>query len=145
LAHQYDEEHTMSQPAGANQTKRKGLAMVLWGEKAMEELLEKLVQLHEHDLIIREQQILWGKSRSGQESDDYRHIGERIEELRKELPTEVVAKYDRLIKGKKVPVVKVLSGQCQGCFYKLPTGLAMEVKANAGINECPNCGRFLYS
>lgn len=110
----------------------------------MEEFLAMLVQLHEHDLIVREQQVILGKSRATP-SDEYKHVSDRIQELRDALPTEVVGKYDRLIKGKKVPVVKVVSGQCQGCFYKLPTGLAMEVKANAGIYECPNCGRFLYS
>ncbi|MDI9383541.1 MAG: C4-type zinc ribbon domain-containing protein [Verrucomicrobiota bacterium] len=111
----------------------------------MEEFLAKLVQLHEHDLIIREQQVILGKSRTIHISDEYKHVSDRIQELRDALPAEVVGKYDRLIKGKKVPVVKVVSGQCQGCFYKLPTGLAMEVKANAGIYECPNCGSFLYS
>jgi len=69
---------------------------------------------------------------------------DRVAALRGQLPADVLGRYDRFVQGDKIAVVQAVGGQCQGCFFRLPTGLAAQAKANAAFVNCPNCGRFLY-
>jgi predicted nucleic acid-binding Zn-ribbon protein len=44
----------------------------------------------------------------------------------------------------QVAVARYLNGICQGCNFKLPPQLGVEIKQNEKVISCPFCNRFLF-
>lgn len=65
--------------------------------------------------------------------------------LCKDLPQNLLFKFERIIKNKEGIGVVALHGIiCQGCHMELPQQFAITVRKNEEINFCPYCSRILY-
>ncbi len=67
------------------------------------------------------------------------------ETIRKEIPEQILAHYDRLVaRGKKgVVLVRRATGVCTGCQMKLASGNYAALLRNDDIAMCDTCGRYL--
>jgi hypothetical protein len=62
---------------------------------------------------------------------------------RREIPAPIIARFDRLKKQRKKPVVPVILGICQGCGSTLSRTVQDRLSEEV-ITCCEQCGRFLY-
>lgn len=69
----------------------------------------------------------------------------RAAHLRRSIPAELLAKYDRLASRGKRPVALVHNGVCGNCHIRLAVGSAFALSQTAEICQCDNCGRFLLA
>jgi len=68
----------------------------------------------------------------------------QIQELRTEVPTQILAHYDRLrIRGKK-GVALVRNKSCTGCHMQQPIGIITVLMRDEDIQLCDSCGRYLF-
>lgn len=73
-------------------------------------------------------------------------LGSRREEVRAQVPADVLATYDRKRAALGVAVAPLVGKQCQGCHLELSPAELDQVRADAadrGITDCPECGRLL--
>ncbi len=72
-------------------------------------------------------------------------IRDRIENIRALVAPRILSHYDRLMKSRPPALVPVEGDTCQGCFMKLPTQFAQQVRQDTDhIHTCNNCRRFIY-
>ena len=72
-------------------------------------------------------------------------LKQRIEKIRALVDPRILRHYDRLMKGQPPALVPVEGDTCQGCFMKLPSKFAQQVRQDtAHIHTCNNCSRFIY-
>jgi len=68
----------------------------------------------------------------------------QIQELRTQVPTQILAHYDRLrIRGKK-GVALVRNKSCSGCHMQQPIGIITVLMRDEDIQLCDSCGRYLF-
>jgi hypothetical protein len=68
----------------------------------------------------------------------------QVQELRTQVPTQILAHYDRLrIRGKK-GVALVRNKSCTGCHMQQPIGIITVLMRNEDIQLCDSCGRYLF-
>jgi len=68
----------------------------------------------------------------------------QIQELRTQVPTQILAHYDRLrIRGKK-GVALVRNKSCTGCHMQQPIGIITVLMRDEDIQLCDSCGRYLF-
>ena len=68
----------------------------------------------------------------------------QIQELRAQVPPQVLGHYDRLrVRGKK-GVALVRNKTCTGCHMQQPIGKITVLMRNEDIQLCDSCGRYLY-
>lgn len=116
-------------------------------EKALEELndtlkgFEDFISMTEKD--VNEQRDELDKKVSTH--------NERLEALSKEenkccegINSEIIMKFQRIIKRNKVGIVAVAGNVCDGCHMVLPAQFANEVRHNDQIRFCPYCSRILF-
>lgn len=67
------------------------------------------------------------------------------DELSKDLPSNLLFKFERIIRNKGgVGVVPIHGFICQGCHMELPQQFANDVRKDEDIHFCPYCSRILY-
>lgn len=67
-----------------------------------------------------------------------------INELRTQIPAQILGHYDRLrIRGKK-GVALVRNHTCTGCYMRQPIGKITTLMRGEDIQLCDSCGRYLY-
>ena len=72
-------------------------------------------------------------------------LRQRIEKIRSLVDARILRHYDRLMKGQPPALVAVEGDTCQGCFMRLPSKFAQQVRQDtAHIHTCTNCSRFIY-
>lgn len=72
-------------------------------------------------------------------------IKQRIEAIRGLVEPRILKHYDRLMKSRPPALVSVEGDTCQGCFMKLPSRFAQQVRQDGDhIHTCNNCSRFIY-
>lgn len=72
-------------------------------------------------------------------------LKQRIEKIRRLVDPRLLRHYDRLMKGQPPALVPVEGDTCQGCFMKLPSKFAQQVKQDTNhVHTCSNCSRFIY-
>lgn len=72
-------------------------------------------------------------------------LKQRIEKVRSLVDQRLLKHYDRLMKGQPPALVPVEGDTCQGCFMRLPSKFAQQVRQDAAhIHTCANCSRFIY-
>jgi nitrogen PTS system EIIA component len=72
-------------------------------------------------------------------------IRERIERIRNLVTPRLLNHYDRLMKSRQPALVSVEGDTCQGCFMRLASKFAQQVRNDPEhIHTCPNCSRFIY-
>jgi len=74
------------------------------------------------------------------ESPETRRLAEAI---RKELPEQILAHYDRLRARDKKGVALVRHGVCTGCQMKLASGVYAHLLRDEDIAMCDSCARYL--
>jgi hypothetical protein len=68
----------------------------------------------------------------------------QIQELRAQIPPQVLGHYDRLrVRGKK-GVALIRNKTCTGCHMQQPIGKITVLMRNEDIQLCDSCGRYLY-
>jgi len=61
------------------------------------------------------------------------------------VPTDVLARYRRILKSKKdVALVPIHGGACGGCHMKLTSQTVLSAKGGENLTACENCGRLVY-
>jgi predicted nucleic acid-binding Zn-ribbon protein len=71
-------------------------------------------------------------------------IGNKEEQLRQMVPSDVLDVYDTLKERfQEQTVVRVDNGACTGCHIMVPSSLSIEITNNVFL--CEHCGRMLYS
>jgi len=72
-------------------------------------------------------------------------LRQRIDKIRSLVDPRILRHYDRLMKGQPPALVPVEGDTCQGCFMRLPSKFAQQVRQDiAHIHTCTNCSRFIY-
>jgi predicted nucleic acid-binding Zn-ribbon protein len=64
--------------------------------------------------------------------------------LQKEIPPDVLGRYDRLMKKVGRAVAPVVDNVCMGCFVKIPVSLSQKEIGNRELRACDKCGIYLY-
>lgn len=70
--------------------------------------------------------------------------GERRPVLLKELPAEIIKKYDVAKKRYADAVAAVRKGICYGCNMNIPPQFYNEMLKTMDLKNCPNCHRLIY-
>lgn len=68
---------------------------------------------------------------------------ELIQQLRAEIPIQILGHYDRLRKANKEGVARVRNSTCMGCKMKLTTADFLAVQYGDDISICQHCARYL--
>ncbi len=63
--------------------------------------------------------------------------------LRGQIPTPILAHFDRMIAGGRNGVSLVRNGVCCGCHMRVPVGTAASLANPNDIHLCENCGSYL--
>ncbi|MBQ7060524.1 MAG: hypothetical protein IJM85_01945 [Clostridia bacterium] len=71
-------------------------------------------------------------------------LKKELEERKASIPPELMKEYEALRKNYSMPVAKVASGQCTGCYMKLSSVVEKRVASGSAIVRCENCGRLLF-
>ncbi len=66
------------------------------------------------------------------------------ESLMKEIPRDLLSRYNLVRRRTNLVVVNVGSGACHGCFMALPPQLFNQVRRVDQLYTCPNCHRILF-
>jgi predicted nucleic acid-binding Zn-ribbon protein len=82
-----------------------------------------------------------------------RNIYMQVEELRQKreklvtgIPRSLISTYERVRKARaNIAVAPLNNDVCTGCYIAVPPQLAVEVRKEEELKQCPNCQRFLYS
>ena len=64
--------------------------------------------------------------------------------MRKQIPAEILARFDKFIGRGKKGIALVQNGVCRGCQIQVPVGVINTLMDGAAMPHCGNCGRFLY-
>lgn len=114
----------------------------------MDKQLEKLISLHDLDVMIAD---LGRRDIKKRESDMGLHTAgalEELQELREAYCAGIKRKwrglYSQLTKHYGNAVVPALMGRCAGCLTRLPTAVCSDPERNMKIHTCPTCGRIIY-
>ena len=122
-------------------------------EKSMEimEEDEKLSKLQEDSKVelikLREEFYNYKedyKNKIIKANEDLAKTEEGIENLQKEIPKELLTKYNTIRECKGVAVVKIQGGVCFGCKMKVSAMTIDDISNGVEIVYCDNCRRILY-
>jgi hypothetical protein len=69
---------------------------------------------------------------------------EQMEALRSEIPEPLLRIFDRFVARKRKSVAVVRNGVCGECHLKIAVGILGSLAFGQGVQQCGNCGRFLY-
>ena len=70
---------------------------------------------------------------------------ERIDRLRRQLPGDLLSRYDRLARKYPDTIAVVSENICQGCHEGISRRLATAVEKSEQLQHCEHCGRFLFA
>jgi len=105
--------------------------------------LSKMQDAHT-DLILLARIQLYQEMLDGTKSGKA-EVRQRIEKIRALVDPRILRHYDRLMKSQPPALVPVEGDTCQGCFMKLPSKFAQQVRQDIShIHTCNNCSRFIY-
>lgn len=79
--------------------------------------------------------------------NEVKQLKSKMEDLKKDIPKDIIEKYTSIRKGGKMPVLVECSdnfNSCTGCGMDVPNNLQTKLR-DGEIVECPNCGRMIYS
>ncbi len=116
-------------------------------EKILGELNENL-KSDEAMIQSQEADLNSDKEKLSQEVEGYKSeldaLNKKENEIIPGLDTEIVYKFQRIIKRNSEGIVAVRNGVCTGCHMILPAQFANEVHDGEKILFCPYCSRILF-
>lgn len=69
-----------------------------------------------------------------------------VEQARTQVPSPLLAVYDRLLKINRFPVLAALNGGvCGGCHMRVSSGIEQDARRMGKVTTCDNCGRVLFT
>lgn len=68
----------------------------------------------------------------------------KMEKIREQIPSPVLAHYERLVLRGKKGVAIARNGACSECHLRIPSGTLASLIADNEAQLCDNCGRYLY-
>jgi len=96
------------------------------------------------DLILLARMQLYQEMLEGSKTGKA-ELRQRIDKIRALVDPRLLKHYDRLMRAQPPALVPVEGDTCQGCFMKLPSKFAQQVRQDtAHIHTCNNCSRFIY-
>ncbi len=116
-------------------------------EKNLAELNDNLQQ-DEKLIKSQESELNEGKELLEQEISAMRkkldNLAKKEDKLIPGINSEIVFKFERIIKNKQTGIVAVKGNVCEGCHMILPAQFANEVHKGEEIHFCPYCSRILF-
>lgn len=85
--------------------------------------------------LLRLQSIEFSESKTDQDA--------AVQELRQQVPPQILGHYDRLVARGKKGVALVRHQTCTACHMKIPLGAVMTLRHGDDIVLCESCGRYL--
>jgi len=114
-------------------------------------LVELDAQIKQHTALIEQQEKELDERRKKIEAeiaDKQKQIDvlrDKEKKLTESLDSEMVFKFERIIKNKKgIGIVAIKGNVCMGCHMILPIQFANEVRIGEDYVFCPYCSRILY-
>ncbi|HNR34914.1 MAG TPA: PTS sugar transporter subunit IIA [Candidatus Hydrogenedentes bacterium] len=96
------------------------------------------------DLVLLARMQLYGEMLATAKTGKS-ELKQRIDKIRSLVDPRLLRHYDRLMKSQPPALVPVEGDTCQGCFMRLPSKFAQQVRQDsAHIHTCANCSRFIY-
>ena len=101
----------------------------------------------ELELILRLEELLLTKTKHEMmcAAPDLDEVEEKIVKIRRELPSELLSRYDRLATQFADVITMVEDQVCQGCHERISRRLSLQVERSDTTMCCEHCGRFLIS
>lgn len=103
----------------------------------MNKLTNDLLQLQELIEIRAQHQTIKPRNHLAQ-------LNGSIEKMESQLPPEIEAMFQKLLRSTKAVVVPVHHGACTGCGMNIPVSLTQDIRSGKSIQQCSNCSRILY-
>lgn len=72
------------------------------------------------------------------------NLDQRMEALRAQIPDSLLNTFDRFAAREKKAVSIVHRGVCSECHISIAVGILGSLAFGQGVQQCGNCGRFLY-
>ena len=113
-------------------------------------LLELDEQIKQHAALIEQFEKDLTERRAGIETDvaekkkQANSLMKQEKKLTEDLDSEVVFKFERIIKNKKEGIVAIKGNVCMGCHMILPAQFSNNVRKFEEYVFCPYCSRILY-
>jgi mannitol/fructose-specific phosphotransferase system IIA component (Ntr-type) len=113
------------------------------GKVQTDPVLSRMPDAHA-DLILVARMQLYQEMLDGAKTAK-NELRKRIEKIRMLVDPRILRHYDRLMQARPPALVPVEGDTCQGCFMKLPSKFAQQVRQDTShIHTCMNCSRFIY-
>jgi len=114
--------------------------------------LDKLAVLVKKDAdILKERQAKYEQEKKNIEAElnavdkDSAQWEQKKIELQKNLPDDLLARYEKIKKRSKgIGVTSVWKSVCSGCHMNIPPQLYNELQRSNQLLSCPNCDRIIY-
>jgi len=114
-------------------------------------LVELDEQIKQHSALIEQQEKELGERRKKTEAEIHdkqkqiEALHKKEEKLTENLDSEMVFKFERIIKNKDgVGIVAIKGNVCMGCHMILPIQFANDVQSGEDFVFCPYCSRILF-
>jgi predicted nucleic acid-binding Zn-ribbon protein len=117
----------------------------------LEELDKLAVLVKKDEEILKQNRNKFEQEKKAMEDDlnavdaDVVSLEQQRIDLQKNVPEELLAKYEKLKKRNKgVGITSVWKSVCNGCHMNIPPQLYNEVQRSEELFSCPNCNRIIY-
>ena len=117
----------------------------------LEELDKLSVLVKKDEEILKESRIQYEQEKKTIEDDlnavdtDAAGLEQRKSELQKNVPGDLIAKYEKIKKRNRgLGVTSVWKAVCSGCHMNIPPQLYNELQRSDELFSCPNCNRIIY-
>ena len=78
--------------------------------------------------------------------DEVAKLKKERDEFASKVKKSLLSRYERIRSARQnLAVAEVIDEVCTGCNMKIPPQLAVDVKKETDLHQCPYCQRFLYS
>ena len=138
-------QHEIDNVLTGKQEMEEGLFNLLVEIEVMQKDLVKLREGNRQEKEAIEKQIETNQSRTVTVETDYQKLLVERKDRSALLDIDHLKLYEKICEEKAGKAIVVVTDYtCQGCYLDLPKGTINEIRSNAKLTECNNCGRLLY-
>ncbi len=107
------------------------------------EAIRLLYKIQEYELTLAEAEIM--HQESPRAASKIAQLKEHITDLKADLPTEIINRYERFKPDNLPAVVDMIHGnKCSSCHVSLPVGDLPRMIAGKMAPICHTCGKYVY-